>query len=319
MDLDKDGKKDEFFKVRGGADSGVQNTTASPEITPAQARQILIDLVEASGDKHFVFLFGSPASGKTAALAAMLHAMHQPDAPGKLYIHGVGEGFFAEGLALWSRIQKAFSQRRFPPRSATGTTIQLHAEFRSHAANGNTMDLVFLEIAGDDLQQVVISAQGNRSLPFHIGQFLRIPTLKIAFIITTSWEDASKDDPIIDSFISHINEQSPHLIDNRFILLVTKWDTRRGNKKEEIDTFVRRTMPQTYNKLSSRHNIIQPFSVGTIIPFAEDGKSHPDDIIDQFDHAASQRLFERIFQTFTGHTLTAKPSLWDRLKSGLKG
>jgi hypothetical protein len=55
-------------------------------------------------------------------------------------------------------------------------------------------------------------------------------------------------------------------------------------------------MPKTYSKLAAKRNVIQPFSVGVVVPF--DGGDG--DIIVSFDHAASQRLFARIYETFTG-------------------
>ena len=274
------------FTVDGGEDA------PSPAgSVPANAREELLKLIDASEDKHFVFMSGTPASGKTAVLGAMLRAMQRPDAPGRLYIHG-SDGFFKDGLALWKRIDIAFGKKEFPPRSSVGSTIQLHAQFVPHGARP-PLHLIFLEMAGED---VMIKDSGGRALPFHVGQFLKIPTLKMSFLFTTSWSEAKKDDAAIDDFLSFLNEKAPHLVDNRFILLITKWDTKTANPSESIDEFVRRTMPRTYNKLSSQRNVIQPFSIGTVVSF--DGAGG--DVISSFDDAGSERLFSRIFETFTG-------------------
>lgn len=281
------------------ADWGVGGNGNQPEKnmqnTDNDSRKQLLDLIKASEDKHFVFLFGSPAAGKTAVLGCILQAMQRPEAPGKLFVHGAGGGYFKAGLALWNRVSDAFSAQRFPSRSTKNETIQLHAQYRVQEGV-KPLNIVFLEMAGEDLKSVNITDQGGRSLPFHIGQFLRIPTLKLSFLITTPWDEADKDDALIDSFLSYVNETAPHLIENRFILLVTKWDKNQSGNGEAIDEFVRSKMPRTYNKLAAKRNVIQPFSVGTVIPF--DGSDG--DIIAQFDHAASQRLFARIYETFTG-------------------
>jgi hypothetical protein len=261
----------------------------------SDSRAELVRLLEASEDKNFVFLFGSPAAGKTAVLGSVIQAMQRPEVQGRLFVHGAGDGYFKHGLALWDQIRRAFEQKQFPTRTKAGGTIQLHAQFKP-SSTANPLDLIFLEMAGEDLKRVMITDQGGRSLPFHVGQFLRIPQLKIAFLVTTPWQDAAKDDAMIDDFLSYVNETAPHLIENRIILLVTKWDTHPNATTLSIDEFVRQKMPRTYNKIAEKRNIIQPFSVGKIVPF-EGGEG---DIIASFDYPASQRLFARIYETFTG-------------------
>jgi hypothetical protein len=282
-----------------------QGGASSPpaESLPEDGRQVLINLIEAAEDKHFVFLFGTPASGKTAVLGTMLQAMQRPEVRGKLYVHGEGGGYFREGLALWKRIMESFAKKEFPPRSSAGSTIQLHAQYVP--PDQSPIHLIFLEMAGEDLRQVMVTDAGGRSLPFHVGQFLKIPTLKISFLVTTSWAEAKKDDAAIDDFVSFLSEFSPHLMDNRFILLVTKWDTY-SNRTDSIDDFVRKHMPRTYNKLAARRNVIQPFSVGTVVTYAGAGG----DVISSFDHGAAQRLFGRVFETFTGISSAPPKSPW---------
>lgn len=283
-----------LFQVAGGHGNAAEKSKE----TPSDARSELVRLIAASENKHFVFFFGSPAAGKTAVLGSVIQAMQRPEVQGRLFVHGAGDGYFKHGLALWERIRYAFGQQRFPPRTDVGGTIQLHAQYKT-PGTGNPMDFIFLEMAGEDLKSVMITDNGGRSLPFHIGQFLRLPQLKVAFIVTTPWQDAARDDMMIDDFLSYINETAPHLIESRIILLVTKWDTFPDAATKSIDQFVREKMPRTSNKISAKRNIIQPFSVGNIVPF-EGGDG---DIIATFDYGASQRLFASIYETFTGVTV----------------
>lgn len=271
------------------------STVDKQPLDPSDARAEFMRLLEASDDKCFVFLFGSPAAGKTVVLGSVIQAMHRPEVQGRLFIHGAGDGYFKHGLALWEQIRRAFDNKQFPSRTKAGGTIQLHARFEP-SSNANPVDLIFLEMAGEDLKKVMITDQGGRSLPLHIGQFLKIPNLKIVFIVTTSWQEAGKDDFMINDFLDYVNETAPHLVENRIILLVTKWDTNPNSTTLSIDDFVRQKMPKTYNKISAKRNIIQPFSVGKIVAFEGGGG----DIIASFDYSASQRLFARIYETFTG-------------------
>ncbi len=289
------------FQVVTNESSALENKPAPP----VDARAELIRLLDASEGKHFVFLFGSPAAGKTAVLGSVLQAMQRPEVQGRLFVHGAGDGYFKHGLALWDQIRRAFDQKQFPTRTTAGGTIQLHAQFKP-PNNEPPLDLVFLEMAGEDLKKVMITDQGGRNLPFHIGQFLKVPQLKIAFLVTTSWQDASKDDPMIDDFLSYVNETASHLIENRIILLVTKWDKNPLGATASIDDFVKQKMPRTYNKIAAKRNVIQPFSVGKIVPF-EGGEG---DIIASFDYPSSQRLFARIYETFTGVSSDPKKTKW---------
>ena len=267
-----------------------------PSSEELSERQKYLLLLEACKGKHFVFLFGSPAAGKTAVVGSLIQAMQRPEVLGKLYVHGAGDGYFASGLQLWSQIRHAFDNRRFPSRTKAGTTIQIHTQYRS--PSNTTLDLVFLEMAGEDLKEVQINDSGHRRLPFHIEQFLKIRQLEIAFLIITSWKDAAKDDVAIDDFLTFINQTAPHLTQKRVLLIITKWDTRPQNTGDSasVSKFVKETMPRTFNKISGARNVIQPFSVGEVVPFEGD----EGDIIDTFDYGAHQRLFARIYETFTG-------------------
>lgn len=266
-------------------------------IAEEDPRQALAKLIDASSDKHFVFLFGTPASGKTTVLGSIIQSMQRKGVEGKFFVHGSGDGYFANGLALWNSIRENFGEKRFPPRSAIGSTIQLHAEYvpLGTPPGKEGLQFIFLEMSGEDLRQVKITQNGTRSLPIHINNFLKVPDLKLSFLITTKWSDAKKDDNAIDDFLSFIQQTAPHLHANRFLLLVTQWDAKR-NKDEQIDTFVQREMPQTYSKLAAARNVIQPFSVGSVVPYDGEGG----DLIASFDYPAGQRLFARIYETFTG-------------------
>ena len=293
------------YPIQDGSDSPVPPLVVAGAADP---RKQLLDLLRAADDKHFVFMFGSPAAGKTVVLGSMLRAMQRPEVKGRLFVHGAGDGYFKHGLALWKQIQSAFEQQRFPRRTTKGETIQLHAQYRP-PNNELPLDLVFLEMSGEDLMSVRVTDAGGRDLPFHIEQFLRVTKLKLAFMIVTSWKDAERDDAMINDFLSYINEKAPHLSENRFIILITKWDTKPGDPQEPIFDFISKRMPATANKISARRNLVQPFSVGTIIPY--DG---PDgDIIESFDDAASQRLFARLYETFTGVPAQPKKSWFGSL------
>ncbi|MES1977505.1 MAG: hypothetical protein V4451_05680 [Pseudomonadota bacterium] len=230
--------------------------------------------------------------------------MQRPEVPGKLYVHGAGNGYFRDGAALWGRIREAFGRQAFPPRTEAGKTIQLQAQYVP--TDGSLpLNLIFLEMAGEDLREVMITDAGGKALPFHILQFLKIPRLKISFLVMTAWSDAARDDETIDDFLSFLNEEAPHLIDNRFILLITKWDTK-PKSSGSIDDFVRANMPSTYSKLAAARNVIQPFSIGEVVSIKDAGE----DIIASFDYASSQRLFRRIYETFTGVPSEAPTAAW---------
>ena len=276
-------------------------------------REDLLAFLEAAEDKNFVFFFGTPAAGKSAVLGSMIQAMNHPDSFGTLSVHGVGNGYFSEGQQLWDRLQAAFANRRFPPRTAAGKTIQLHATFKPHFRDSQSpLEIVFLEMGGEDLRQVSI---GNHVLPAHINQFLRIKKLKLMFIMTAAWSDARKDDKKIGSFLDYLNERSPHLVESRVILLLTKWDTRPPSAKENVHDFVKKSMPETYSKLSSSRNVISDFSIGDILPERDDGIEDPNDIIQEFNFPVARSLFNRIQETFSGINYEALPkkTLFGRL------
>lgn len=301
-------KKDNRIEVEGG-----EIDESSVDVNKGFNRDDFRKLLDSSDDKHFVFFYGSPAAGKTAVLGSMLYAMQQPGARGKLFVHGAGDNFFSKGLILWKGILTAFQNERFPIRSSTGSTIQLLVKYKpderlNHDDTDEGIDIVFLEMSGEDLTQGMKLDKGDRSLPSHIDIFLQIPKVKLVFIVTAAWDEARESDAEVNEFITFLNEKYGNLIESRFLLLITKWDTKKKKKDENILSFVQREMPSTFTKLKNSRNVIQKFSVGNVIILSPDGKPSDDDIIRPFDIATGQRLFDRIYETFTGISHTEPPS-----------
>lgn len=307
MNMNTQEKQEDFTLDLGPKTNTIKSSELSESVSvelpvtineEERRRQAVLDLIDSSHDKHFVFFFGLPASGKTAVLGSMLNAMQQPGAKGRLFIHGVGDNFFQQGLALWKNISEAFSNRRFPPRTNVDSIIQLLAAYEPSSTE-DSLNIVFLEMSGEKLQKVMISPDGGRALPFDINIFLNIPKVKIVFIITAAWNEARKSDPIINDFLTNLHEKHNNLFKSRFLLLITKWDSRK-NQEEDVVSFVQDNMKLTWAKLNDRKNIFQPFSIGKVISITDDGKPGQNDIIEPFDIDAGQRLFYRIYETFTG-------------------
>ncbi len=158
------------------------------------------------------------------------------------------------------------------------------------------LDIVFLEMAGEDLWHIRISPYGYYELPFHVDIILNIPNIRIIFILTASWGEAGNDDSKMSKFIDMLHEKNLSLTKNRLFFLVTKWDEKNNN--EDIVSFVKREMPLTFSRLDLEKTFFQPFSAGNVIRVYDDGRPHPDDII-MFDITAGQGLFGKIYETFT--------------------
>uniref|UniRef100_UPI004055A165 hypothetical protein n=1 Tax=Candidatus Electronema sp. TaxID=2698783 RepID=UPI004055A165 len=107
-------------------------------------RQHVMDLLDASEGKNFVFFFGMPASGKTTVLGSMLYAMQQPRAKGKLFIHGTGDNFFQKGVIFWKTVSYSFQNQRFPPRLRNDQITKLFVEYRPEKSE-ESLNIVFLK------------------------------------------------------------------------------------------------------------------------------------------------------------------------------
>jgi len=295
------GQNEKYISLPDSEEGKVGEAQAQQE---SNIREEILKLLDASEDKNFIFLYGAPAAGKTAVLGSVIQAMERPEISGSIFVQGAGNGYFKHGLQLWKQIQDAFQEKRFPGRTVVGSTIQLHVQYKP-ASNATPVDFVFLEMAGEDLKKVVITDQGDRKLPFHIDLFLRLQ-IKIAFLIVTSWDGAAEDDDVVNEFLSYIHETAPELIENRIILLVSKWDSKKNSSSASIDEFIRSKMPKTYGKIANKRNIIQSYSIGKVIE-VPDGKG---DMIVSFDYRAGQRLFSSIYETFTGISSEQKKPFW---------
>lgn len=258
-------------------------------------RKQVMELLEASKDKNFVFLFGPPGSGKTAVLGTILQSMHRGDVHGKFYVHGASEkSHYKRGADLWTRIRSSFADKRFPARSDVTKTIELHVEYK-HPANPDPVHIVFLEMAGDNFDLVKLNERGEK-LPIHIKQFLSIPNINIMFLIVAPWRTDRRGISLVVDFLAFVNEHAPNLVGSRVILLISQWDQYPLRSTKSVEQFALEEMTEVYQKINSNNNVIRSYSVGTVL--------HDDtgagDIIMDFDHTASQQLFARIYETFTG-------------------
>jgi hypothetical protein len=285
---------------------------AKPPVPPVDARELLVQLIEGSENKNFVFFFGTPRAGKTAILGSMLQSMEAENPFGTVHVLGK-DGYFEAGVALWQNIRGFFDSRRFPPRTDAGATIQLHARFQPREPQQKALDIIFLEMGGEDLRVVSATSTGVRALPLHIDQFLLIPGLRMMFLLTASWREAKQSDRAMSEFIDYLIGKNSSLADNRIVMLVTKWDTYPEKKTVTAEDYVKKHMPVTYGKLRDPKNLIGSYSIGTIVSLGKNGEESPDDIIQSFDHKEGQKLFNRIRETFTGESFIKPPSFWKKL------
>lgn len=260
-------------------------------------RQVLMDFLDTAKDKNFVFFYGAAGSGKSTVLGSMLYSMKQSEEKWKLYVRGTGDYFFQQGLMLFKHILDAFGNGHFLSRTKGGSTTQLLVSYHPDSIN-DALDMIFLEMSGEDLWDIRISPYGYHVLPFHIDIILNIPNIKIIFVLTSSWREARNDDSEMSKFINMLYEKNSSLIKNRLFFLITKWDEKKKENDEDIFYFVKREMPLTFSRLNFEKTSIQPFSAGNVITVSPDGTPHPEDIIIP-DIAAGQRLFEKIYETFT--------------------
>jgi predicted HTH transcriptional regulator len=206
----------------------------------------------AASNKNYVFVFGNVNAGKTTILAGLAKSLF-----GKYPLLVKPEQGLSHTI-LQQQWLLNLNNLKFPPRSRRGDIYEIEIGVKNHQDQDEATNLNFLEASGEDLVEIVYAEDGN--LSHHFDTHLRMSGI---FLVVTPFDEAPNDDLPVWSFFNRLMNDSIDM--SRLALVISKWDL--NTEEQEIDTFVRENMPQTYKWLNSLHqgkpNII-PFSIGAV-------------------------------------------------------
>lgn len=241
-----------------------------------------------SKNKHFVFVFGASASGKSVVIGSMLQAMQRPTASSKLT--AVWDGIFYNNQYSWQIFtgNDGLAQGAFPRRTKYGKRNWVHVK-RSQKEEIKE-ELVFWELGDRDNWRDDFFGDTSFLWPEFI-QASKCST-KSTFLITVDQDKANRDDLAICDFLNILIEFQHISKKSQIVFLITKRDK---NDNLSVDELCDRELPLTMNCINQIIPdctiLLNAFSVGSVCYM----EGMP--VITATDYQQAERLFERITQT----------------------
>ncbi|PPK74908.1 hypothetical protein B0F87_107151 [Methylobacter tundripaludum] len=268
-------------------------------------------------DTNYVFFFGQQGSGKSVIIGSLLRSLNEGKSNKGGFILNKGDNIkhkgckelLQEGYRFAYNAHEILKQKRFMARNDKGDLTIINGRFEPTIEDCNPLDITFLDVAGEDLIELDAN-HGQGKLPNHINIFLKLSTLPLLIILVVPHDPTIENKPegytdrLMAQFLETIDKRSSQdkLKKPRIMLLITQWDSYAGKYQNDVTAFAKTKLPSTYTLLNRNRDLISEYSIGRVIELTEGELS-----IDPFYEEYPIRVWNRIYETFTGKSLNKKP------------
>lgn len=265
---------------------------------------------EINKNTHYIFFFGTAGVGKSVISSTML------------YYLGTKEGVLRpnkevandrEARVLKSNFFDNLRKGILPERSSRDKVINLNFTFEpdNRSEKVPSVNLTFLEISGEDLREI----KGGGRFPEHIDRYLRAK-ISLSFIIVTSYEEAHREDGLINEFLDELETYDINSKTANIILVISKWDKSglmRPKNEDELDRFIDKRLPMTSQRMDVNEFGKTYYTVGKVVVNGYEGK------VDKLSLESAKNISHWLYESIVGERLDYEGTLWERIKWGITG
>jgi hypothetical protein len=262
-------------------------------------------------DSNFIFSFGESQIGKSVIIASMIYHMYADG--GTLRPKQSAQSNQEAEILLYDMLD-GLKRGKLPKRTAVEQVTRLDFVFdpKNKSKTVKPINLTFLEMSGEDLQQVRRGGALHKSIDDYLNA--EIP---INFFLVTDYENATNNDALMISFLRKIESERRKYKSVNAILIITKWDksgSKRPRSEEEFETFLRENMPLTNGQINANSLFRTYYTVGDV-ETDEEGNSR----ITNLNLDTAKNLTEWLYYNITGVDINCEGTFWERLKESLFG
>ena len=195
-------------------------------------------------DTNFIFLFGSPGTGKSCITASLIYFMKVCNLGDLIVAPSNSSDAHHTVQDMYESIQRG----EFLPRTNTqvfATEIDLIFRPKNRKSAKDDMRITFLEISGEHLTKVKINRNmaNSGSLPDDIETYFNCPDLNLIFFLVADHVSASRDAQTVNSFLDYVFNKDEGFDLANYLLAITKWDTYDGVYRDNVEEFAESTIP----------------------------------------------------------------------------
>lgn len=215
-------------------------------------------------NSNFIFVFGYTGSGKTTVLAAIDLYIRRK------YAKTIDPTRNRNGINHINKIVRNVTFGEFPNATPAGTIVEYDVAL-THPVSDETINLTFIEMAGEDLRRINTDDEdgGTGDLRAEIKKYLTCPDISISFLLIADYKErieSFREDDLFMNFFGYLRNLDVPL--KNVGVVVSKFDkalTERLLLNEVVEDY----LPQTRRFMENRSIIenakIFPFSIGSVV------------------------------------------------------
>lgn len=254
-------------------------------------------------DSNFVFFFGTASSGKSVILATMLYYLRSQAG---VIRPKIGTPNTAEAEILLYDFFENISKGILPDSTVKDkvTRLDLVFEPNNKSKKINPINLTFLETSGENHNEIKRGGNYHSSIETYLTA-----NLPLTFIIVTSYENAHKDDILINTFLNKLERYEKRLKSVNIILVISKWDKSGSTNIEdttELENFISERLPMASTAMDT-YGLTKTFY--TIGELNEDTNR-----VTLLNLDRAQKLSEWLYESIVGYPLDYEGTFWERIK-----
>lgn len=215
-------------------------------------------------NSNFIFVFGYTGSGKTTVLAAIDLYIRRK------YAKTINPTGNKEGINHINKIVRNITFGEFPNATPAGTIVEYDVAL-THPVSDETVNLTFIEMAGEDLRKINTDDEdsGTGELRSEIKKYLTCPDISISFLLIADYKEriaSLREDDLFMNFFGYVRNLEVPL--KNVGVIVSKFD-KEVTDRLFLNNVVEDYLPQTRRFMENKSIIenakIFPFSIGEVV------------------------------------------------------
>lgn len=215
-------------------------------------------------NSNFIFVFGYTGSGKTTVLAAIDLYIRRK------YAKTINPTGNKDGINHINKIVRNITFGEFPNATPAGTIVEYDVAL-THPVSDETVNLTFIEMAGEDLRKINTDDEdsGTGELRSEIKKYLTCPDISISFLLIADYKErieSLREDDLFMNFFGYVRNLEVPL--KNVGVIVSKFDkelTDRLFLNDVVEDYLPQTRRFMENKSIIKNARIFPFSIGEVV------------------------------------------------------
>jgi len=215
-------------------------------------------------NSNFIFVFGYTGSGKTTVLAAIDLYIRRK------YAKTINPTGNKDGINHINKIVRNITFGEFPNATPAGTIVEYDVAL-THPVSDETVNLTFIEMAGEDLRKINTDDEdgGTGELRSEIKKYLTCPDISMSFLLIADYKErieTLREDDLFMNFFGYVRNLEVPL--KNVGVIVSKFDkdlTDRLYLNDVVEDYLPQTRRFMENKSIIENAKIFPFSIGEVV------------------------------------------------------